>query len=197
MKLRSAVLAVLFVVAPTAASAAPIQIGPTAGFGVPFGDFADIASTGFNLGVTGDLALDGPFSVGGEIGWQSFGGNDDFEKSLSAIAGSEVDVKLSMITVLVHGKTTFASSERLAPYAKLSAGIYRSSLQFESAAGTDDDSSTDFGFALGGGFLMGDKFKYGLDASLHFISTEDESTNILLVRGQLLFGAGGGGSTTE
>jgi hypothetical protein len=190
---RAIVLALLAVIAPATSLAAPIRIGPTAGLAVPFGDFGDVASTGFALGVTGDYALNDRFLVGGEIGWQTFGGSDDFEKGLSATFGTEVDVKVTTMPFLVHGTMMIAPSERLSPYAKLSAGVYRTSFEFESSLGTDDDSSTDVGFGLGGGFLTGaDKVKYGLDASLHFISTEGETTNILLVRGQLLFGAGGG-----
>lgn len=194
MKFRSFILAVCFAVVPAAAPAAgPYWIGAAGGVGVPFGDFSDVASTGFALSGIGDYPFDQHFAVGGELGWQTYGGSDNYEKALSALSGTSVDVTTTTIPILVHGKYIVPMTGNTNVYGKLALGMYHTRVEIKGGPLAGDASSSDFALGLGGGWMMnpGANLRYGVEGMFHFVSTEGSSTNIFLARALIQFGVGG------
>ena len=194
MKFKSILLAALIAVAgASSAHAAKMWIGPTAGLGMPMGAFSDVASTGFNLGLTGDYPLNESFVVGGEAGWHGFGGSDDFEKAQSAAIGSSVDAKVNIVPVIVHGKWMIPSGGGgMKPYLKLGLGLYRSSTKVEFTGGDDTTTDTNFGYELGAGlnYPVNDNVSWGVDGAFHSIQSDGDAANLITVRAQLHFGFG-------
>jgi len=166
-------------------------VGMNAGISMPFGDFSDFASTGFNLGVTGDYMRTESWALGGEIGWHKFGGNDDLEKSESARLGVPVEFTVRVIPITAHAKYLLPANETMAPFVKGAFGLYN--LNFKTDAGTlgeSDHSETKFGFQVGGGLNFGgtESVAYGAEILYHYIATEDQASNMVTLRGQILFG---------
>jgi len=192
MKFRSLLITVCLALVPTVAFAGPFWLGATAGVGIPFGDFSDVASTGFNIGGNVDYEITSRFAVGGEVGWQTYGGNDDLEKNLSARYLTSVDVTTTAVPLLVHGKFMVPAGGPSAAYAKAALGVYRTRLEVDAGINSDDETSTDFALGLGGGwtYRIGG-MRYGAEGMLHFVSTEGSSTNIFMARALIQFGGGG------
>lgn len=165
-----------------------IWIGGTAGFSLPFGDFADQANVGFNIGIIGDYYAAPNWAFGGEISWHTFGGNDDLEKGLSAELGIPVDFEVRVLPIVGHVKYLIPA-ETMSPYARAGLGLFN--LNFETEAGTSssDDSETKLGFLLGGGVtFLGSRVSYGGEAFYQYIATEGDATNMLVIRGNFMFG---------
>lgn len=191
MTIRNLLFAAILTAIAKPALAGSLWVGPTAGIGLPLGDFKDVASTGFNVGLLTDVEVNRNFAWGGEFGWQTYGGNDDFEKSLSASLGTSVNVTTTAVPVLLHGKLMIPSGERSIPYAKIALGLYRLKSKIEASSGDSDDSSIDFTFGIGGGWNIkaGQRAKYGFEGMFHLVSS-DPSATIFLARAQLQFGGG-------
>jgi len=166
-----------------------IVIGPTAGFSLPFGDFADVATAGFNLGVTGDYYAAPNWAFGGEISWHLFGGNDDLEKELSADLGTPVDIRIRVLPVVAHVKY-FIPAQNVSPFVRGGVGIFNINQEIDAGATTDDDSDTKLGFLFGGGvnFAGASRVQFGADAYYQYIATEGDATNMLVLRGNVMFG---------
>src|SRR5207249_2508365 len=96
MKLKSwlGAAVLLAMLASTSHAAETLWIGANGGFAAPTGDFGDVANSGFGLGLTGDFPVNPVLALGGELGYYSFGGDQDFEDAtsayLSAIAGTPI-----------------------------------------------------------------------------------------------------------
>jgi opacity protein-like surface antigen len=190
MRLKVAVAALAMMLSAGAASA-QIWIGPTGGFTFPMGDFGDVSNTGFHLGVTGDYALMGGFSIGGDILWHRSTGKDDYEKALSALNGVPTDVTFDIVPITVHGKFAFPGQSRYQPYLKAGLGIYHTSSKIDAgSAGSSSRSDNNFGVNIGGGtsILNRGSMNVGVEGALHFISSSGSSTNLLTVSATALFG---------
>ncbi len=176
MKLRSILtLFALTVLASSAhAAAGDVSLGVKAGLGVPLGDFKDAASTGFHLGAAGDYHLNDRFAVGGDLVFHTFGGNDDREKALTALAGSPVDFKFSIFQITPHLRFSLPTEGTLAPYVQLGLGLYRGSAKSDPGG---SESSTPFGFHLGVGadLKKGESYSYGVHGEYHQISSSEAS----------------------
>ena len=169
-------------------------VGVNAGIGMPFGEFSDFASTGFNIGLTTDFVRSESWAFGGELGWHKFGGNDDLEKSESARLGFPVEFTVRVIPVTAHAKYLLPANESVAPFVKGAFGLYNLNFKTDGGAAFEsDDSQTKFGFAIGGGlnFHSTESLAYGAELLYHYISTEEQSSNMITLRGQLLFGIPG------
>lgn len=188
MKFHSLLIALCLVFVPTAAFAGPLWHGVAVGTGIPFGDLGDVASTGFNVSANFDYEINTSFSVGGEIGWQFYGGNHDLETLLSAFAGTSVDVITTTIPILAHGKFIVPVGSASDAYAKVALGMYRA--RFEVGGGSASDNALAVG--LGGGWThrIADR-RYGLEGMFHAVSTEGSSTNAFIARVLMQFGGGG------
>ncbi|NOT35131.1 MAG: PorT family protein [Candidatus Eisenbacteria bacterium] len=197
MKLRSAFLSVVFVAAAAVpASAAGFTGGVNAGFGMPIGDLSDVASTGFNLGLFGEQMMNDHIAIGGEIGLQSYGGNDDFEKDLSSLASENVDFTLRAVPVLAYGKFVLGAQGTALPFLRAGLGLYHLTGKTEGETFDADDSETKFGLNFGGGaaFKVNDSLTWGIDGLYHYIlgaasdgSGDESAGSIVTVRGSLAF----------
>jgi hypothetical protein len=183
--------------APAFAARGDMWLGGTTGFALPFGDFADIASIGYNLGVTGDYVLNDQWAIGGEVGYYTFGGNDDLEKRLTAQYATPVDFRFRALPVTIHGKYLLPGDDKKAPFIKGAIGMYNVNSSVEGGLINTDDSQTAFGFQLGGGvnFKTGTNFTWGGDVLYHYIGTEN-SSNMLTARATLMFGFSRNGTPT-
>ena len=172
-------------------TAGSISLGVNGGVELPFGDFSDQASTGFSMGLTGDYVVGENLAVGGELGWHSFGGSDDVEKKLSVQYGTPVNLTFRVVPITVHAKYFLPTGQTLTPFVKGALGIYNVLNRVEREGSSDvEHSSTRIGFQVGGGadFNTATSIRYGFDVLYHYIATENKATNILAVRGQLMFG---------
>lgn len=194
MRLKTAVLAAALVMLTAgAASAQKLWIGPIVGFTMPMGDFGDVSGGGFHVGITGDYALSGGFSVGGDVLWHHTSGKDDYEKDLSAAAGEPVDVTFTIIPVTVHGKYSFPGETRYRPFVKAGVGIYNVGSKIDAGSlGESSTSDTKLGFNFGGGTTLTQmgSATVGIEGAIHAISTEGSSTNLFTVSATALFGMG-------
>lgn len=176
MKIKSllTVAALSFATATAHAAAGDVSLGLKAGLGLPIGDFKDVAATGFHIGATGDYALNDRFSLGGDLVYHTFGGNDDLEKALSATLGQSVDFKFSIIQVTPHLRFSLPTEGTLAPYVQLGLGLYRSTGKSDPGG---SDSSTPFGFHIGVGadIKKAESYTYGFSGEFHQISSSDAS----------------------
>ena len=169
----------------------PMWIGPYAGVTMPVGDFANRASTGFDLGVSAETKLQSLWSMGGEFGWYTMGGNDDLEKKLSAQFGATTDVKTRIYPLIVFGKLEF-SSEGIQPYAKLGVGGYFANTKYEYAGRESNHSDSVFGVMFGGGFTreLNQSLRWGGEVDYHWLGTKNSASQMVEVRAQLQFRAG-------
>ena len=167
-----------------------IWLGVNGGIGLPFGDFAHKATSGFNLGLTGDYLVYENLAVGGELSWHSFGGNDNLEKDLSAKLRTSADLKISVVPATVHAKYFLPAGQTVTPFVKGALGLYNYKERTEYGTNNTEHSSTRIGFQVGGGanFKSVTSMLYGFDFMYLYIATEDKATNMLVVRGQLMFG---------
>ena len=177
----------------SSAVAAPgaIWVGVNGGIGLPFGEFRDAASAGFNLGLTGDYMMSDTWAFGGELGWHKFGGNDDFEKSESVRRGVPVEITTRAIPITAYAKYLLPANESAAPFLKAAFGLYNINTKIDAGSeGDSNDSATKFGFQFGGGmnFKNTESVAYGAELLYHYIATENKASNMITLRGQLLFG---------
>lgn len=196
MKIRSSMLAVVFAAAlATPAAAAEIWAGADAGLGIPIGNLSDVASTGFNLGLHGTYRITDQFGFGGELGWQSYGGNDDFEKELSALNAQTVDVRLRIIPVLAFAEYRLPGQTSMVPFLRGGLGFYNLSTKLEGETFTSDDSETKFGLHVGGGLTgeISDTVGWSVDGLYHHVldaapdDTGETAGSIVTVRGRISF----------
>lgn len=193
MKLKATVLGMclMFVAAASHAAAGDVSLGLRGGLGLPIGDLKDVASTGFHIGATGDYAMNDNLAVGGDLVYHTFGGNDDLEKSLSASAGTPVNITLSAFQITPHAKLLLPAQGTMVPYLQLGLGLY--SLSAKSDPG-GSDSSTKFGFNIGVGadIKKGESYSYGVHGEFHQISSSkasgDKSANLITLGVQAGFG---------
>ena len=171
-----------FIVLIVLLAAAPAlgQIGPDrgqrqayagAGFSLPTGDFGDLASTGFLLGGGYGYYLQPQIEIGGEINYTMYGSDID-------------DVDVSGLSFVAVGKYLLAP-EFTTAYLKGGLGLYRFSVDTP----LGDDSSTDLGLLLGGGYQYRGDGNTGFfgEGTLNLVATEGDSTQFLNLRGGLIF----------
>jgi hypothetical protein len=158
---------------------------------MPVGDFSDRASTGYGFGLSGEKSMGGELSLGGELGWYRFGGNDALEKQLSAANGAPTDVTTRMLPLLVWAKYDLGT-EAIEPYVKFGLGGYFTRTRAEFAGLQQDNNDTVFGITFGGGFTrkINDGMKWGGELGYHWLGTENQASQMLEVRANLLFGIG-------
>lgn len=186
------------VIAALAASAGPAAasstwIGVNGGVGLPLGDFADLADTGFQIGGSAEVEVSPMWSVGGEIGFMSFGGDSDVEDVLSFFYGESVDVSFRLIPITAIARLNFPTESNVQPFLRGGVGAYMGTSKIDGQSFSDDESSTDIGFNLGGGMTVASSgnVRFGGDVIYHYIATEDTATNLFTLRFLVLFGAGG------
>lgn len=200
MKMRSPMpafaLAAALALSAAPASAGEIWVGADAGLGVPIGNLSDLASTGYHLGFHGAWYLTEQFGVGGELAWESYGGNDDLEKELSALNGEPVEVTLRMIPVLAFAEYRLPGQTSMVPSLRGGIGLYSMSTEIEGQTFSNDDGEGKFGLHIGGGLNgeISDTVRWGTDLLYHYIldgaagdGGEDTAGSLFTVRARISF----------
>jgi opacity protein-like surface antigen len=174
-------------------NAGKIWLGANAGIGMPFGEFGNIAGAGFTIGLTGDYMVHSLLALGGELGLQRYGGDNDREKELSALYGTPASLTINVIPVTVHAKYFLPANANLAPFVRAGLGLYHLSTKVDAGGTKVDESTTRVGLQFGAGadFNTSTSVRYGVDVLYHYIATKDVASNVLTIRGQLLFGLAG------
>jgi len=180
MKLRTTlvfgVMALTLAAAPSFAGNMQ-QIGVTAGFASPTGDFGKAAGSGWLAGATYCYGLNSMWGIGLDANYYGFG-----SKSFDDGLGGSEKIQPTLVQVTAHVKYFFPmKGSKMMPYVKGGLGIYDLS---EKATGTflgnsisATNSSSNFGFNLGLGdtWSMGSKSSWGLEALYHIISSSSSN----------------------
>jgi opacity protein-like surface antigen len=133
--------------------------------------------------------------VGADFGYHGWGAKDEFIDAANADFGvTDADITLSAMQFSGHGAYVFPmANEKVMPYVKVGLGAYSSKAKLEATGVDEEETSTDFGFNVGGGvnFEVSPMYAVGINAAFHQIQTEEEATNLITVGVNLLFGVGG------
>ena len=183
MNKKVIVLAMLAVLAATPALAGEKWFGFNGGVSGPSGDFGDAANMGYHGTLTGTYMLTPAFGVGADLGYHWWGGSDDY-------FGSGADASFSGIQATAQGTYMIPLQGKARPYIGAGLGLYNFGVEVESPLGDSDDSSSDFGYNIGGGlnWLVSPMYMMGIGAGYHSIQTEGDATNFYTVGVNLLWG---------
>jgi opacity protein-like surface antigen len=183
----------MFAVSPAFADKGDFWFGLNAGVSGPTGDFSDFADMGWQGTATGTYMLTPALGLGADLGYHSWGGSDDYDAFLQFISGDPA-AEGSFTAIQGTGHLTFMipMEGKARPYLQGGLGVYNVKAKVETSTDDVDDSSSDFGFNLGGGvnFLVSPMYMVGLGAAYHSIQTEDTSTDFYTVGVNLLWGKG-------
>lgn len=176
------ILVLLMVVSLTQAQdKGNMVISAQAGIALPTGDFGDVYDMGFGGRAVFAYHLNPNLALTGTAGYLTWSRKDDFGEGT-----------FSTIPVLFGVKYLLGKGD-FKPYLSGEAGLFFSSFSYDvtffGTTTTVDDSGSDFGVALGGGFLMPMGKSLMLDVSVQYdiIMTEGSSTSYLGVFAGLAF----------
>jgi opacity protein-like surface antigen len=126
------------------------------------------------------------FGLGADLGYHWWGGNED------VFAGA--DATFSGIQATAQGTFMIPMQGKARPYLAGGLGLYNMKFELESSLGDQEDSSSEFGYNLGGGlnWLVSPMYMIGIGAGYHSVQTEGEATNFYTVGVNLLWGKSGG-----
>ncbi|MCZ7602416.1 MAG: hypothetical protein C4543_07740 [Ignavibacteriales bacterium] len=183
-KVLFTVLVLLMVVSLTQAQEkGKMGVSVQGGIALPTGDFGD----GYDMGFGGRgmfmYYLNQNMAITGTAGFFTWSGKDDFDATFTTIP-------------VMAGIKYFMGKGDFKPYVSGQLGMYFSSFEYTVDFGpffggeqTVDDSGSDFGIALGGGFLMplGKTMNLDVSAEYDIIFTEGSSTSYLGILAGLAF----------
>lgn len=135
---------------------------------IPIGDFADkekgAATTGFGFYPAVEYYVTNNIAVGGFLGYFSVGTDNEAMKDImlkqSQIPADEVDITQKGLGFGAFGKYLFDVHEKVAPYAKVGAGMFKPKFSGTvkiSAMGFDGDIEGDYDYKvliIGGGGVL-------------------------------------------
>lgn len=182
-KVLFTVLVLLMVVSLTQAqNKGSMGVSVQGGIALPTGDFGDGYDMGFGGRGVFMYYLNPNMAITGTAGYFTWSGKEGWDATFSTIP-----VMGGIRYVL--GKGDFK------PYLSGQLGMYFSSFEVEVDLGffggkqTVSDSGSDFGVALGGGFMMplGKTMNFDVSAEYNIIFTEGSSTSYLTVLAGLAF----------
>lgn len=160
-------------------------VGLNGGVAVPMGDFGDVADRGFNVGASGTWMLAPAWGVGVDVGYYMWGGKD---------VPAGLDLNFNAVQATGHFLFMAPSESTVKPWLKAGIGMYNFSGKLEGGGpGIDFDASeSNMGFNVGGGINLKSSptMSYGLGAGYHMIQTEGETTDMVTVNLNLMFGMG-------
>ena len=198
-----AMLAVL-AATPVFADKGEFWFGLNGGISGPQGDFGDDADMGFHGTLTTTYFLTPVLGIGADVGYHWWGATDSFDDDLKFLdedlgATFPSGAEGSFSGIQVTGQATFMipMEGKSRPYLTGGLGIYSTKVGVENAEFlVDSESSSDFGFNLGGGinWMVSPMYQVGIGAAYHSIQgDEDEGTklNFYTVGINLLWGTGG------
>ena len=180
-KVLFAILVLLMVVSLTQAQEkGKMGVSVQAGIALPTGDFGDGYDMGFGGRGVFMYYLNQNMAITGTAGYFTWSGKDDFDATFSSIP-------------VMAGIRYFMGQGNFKPYVSGQLGMYFSSFEYTvnwfGTETTFDDSGSDFGIALGGGFLMpiGKTMNLDVSAEYDIIFTEGSSTSYLGILAGLAF----------
>lgn len=188
MKKKLMLLAVLgmFAVTPAFADKGDLWFGLNAGTSNVTGDAGDALDLGFQGTLVTNYMLTPTFGLGVDLGYHWWGVGDDF-------VPPGADASSSAIQATAQGTFMIPMQSKARPYLKGGLGLYQNKAEISGATDPSlnfDESSSDFGFNLGGGvnWLVSPMYQLGIGAAYHSIQTDVESTNLYTVGVNLLWG---------
>jgi hypothetical protein len=187
-KVLFTVLILLMVVSLTQAqSKGDMGIAAQAGIALPTGDFGDVYDMGFGGKAVFMYHLNPNMALTGSAGYLTWSRKSDFG-----------DGTFGTIPVLA-GIRYFLGKGDFKPYLTGEAGLFLSNFSYDvtivnpftgtTISQTYDDSGSDFGIALGGGFFLplGKSMKLDVSANYNMIFTTGSTTSYLGVFAGLAF----------
>jgi opacity protein-like surface antigen len=191
----------VFAVSPAFADKGDFWFGLNGGVSGPQGDFGDVAETGYHGTLTTSYMLTPMFGIGADIGYHWWNGNDDLNTGLrtldesfpGATPPSGAEGSFTGLQATAQGTFMIPMQGKARPYLAGGLGVYNTKFKVEKSQYINgDDSSSDFGYNLGGGinWLVSPMYMVGVGAAYHSIQTEDSATNLYTVGVNLLWGKG-------
>lgn len=178
-----AMLAVL-AATPVFADKGDFWFGLNGGISGPQSDFGDIADTGFHGTLTTIYFLTPVFGIGADVGYHWWSANDSFNDDLKALdeflgatPPSGAEATFSGIQATAQATFMIPMEGKARPYLAGGLGIYSTKASVEDAEFLEDgESSSDFGFNLGGGvnWLVSPMYQVGIGAAYHSIQGDEE-----------------------
>ena len=158
------------------ANAGSNWIGFSGGTGFPTGDYGDVASTGWHLGVSGTHMMDSQWGLGADVAYHSWSGSKDFDTFAETTFGPGSEFKWTGVQATGHAVMGFPTQGSVKPYAKVGLGLYNMNLKLSSPSGDDNTSKSKLGFNLGGGvnFASQGNMRWGVAGAYHIVPTKDD-----------------------
>ena len=198
---RVVVVLTLVVLAVGSASIAsaklPFLVYGQVGYGKLMEDNAPNGSIGFGGGIIYKVPSKPVVGLGAEVSYVMVGKEDE------TVGDGEVSVtgEVSLAVIPITGQVYYfmPTEGTTDPYVTGGFGVYMSRAkvkvsanlgQFGSYSTEETDSSSDFGFNLGGGVKFGKddaKLGFGADARYHVIMTDNDSTSMITLFGRVYF----------
>jgi opacity protein-like surface antigen len=193
MKLKSVILcAALMMFGVGAASASSTWLGVVGGAGLPTGDYGDVASTGWQFGVTGTRMVNDQWGIGGDIGYHMWNGSNDANAAAELAFGAGSEWKWSALQATGHAILAIPTQGKVSPYLRGGLGIYNVTSKLESPAGDTDASESKLGFNVGAGmnFASSGKARWGVVGQYHIVPVESSNVDFLTVGLNVMWGVG-------
>lgn len=175
----------------------PVLAYGQVGYGKLMEDNAPNGSIGFGAGIIYKVPSKPVVGLGAEVSYVMVGKQD--ETVGDGDVGVTGEISLSMIPITGQAYYLVPTEGTTDPYVTGGFGVYMSRAkvkvsadlgQFGSYSTEETDSSSDFGFNLGGGVIFGKddaKLGFGADARYHIVMTDDESTSLITLFGRIYF----------
>jgi len=189
---------------PVFADKGEFWFGFNGGVSGPTGDFSDAADLGFHGTLTTIYFLTPVLGIGADIGYHWWGASDafndglkDLDEFLGATPPSGAEGNFSSIQATAQATFMIPMEGKTRPYLAGGLGLYSTKVGVEDAEFLDDgESSSDFGFNLGGGlnWMVSPMYQVGIGAAYHSIQGDEEeggNLDFYTVGINLLWGKGG------
>ena len=176
-KLLPFILILLFI-SPLTFAQSKMSLGVNAGVALPTGDFGKIFKTGFGGNAVSFYNLSPALDLTGSVGY------------LTWTAKDSDDLTFSSIPIFVGARYSFVSRAAFIPYGVFELGLHSWTTKMTIFGSSFDESGSDFGYALGGGFFYALSRSSKLDAGVKYmtISGEGGSDAFITVMVGIVFG---------
>ncbi len=194
--MKKALLLTLIFASLTLAQITPIKYGVSGLLGVPTGDFGDLYKNGYGGAANINIAIPGPFTITGSVGYATFAlDNDYINQKLKELDSTpqnaptvNLDMPFSMIPVIVGVKYSLLNAVLFSPYASAELGVAFTTLKLSgnieynsSGAGggtvkvpseTKSDTKSTFGLGIGTEINVAPNITIDVAAKFNIISVE-------------------------
>lgn len=170
MKKVLVVLIALFCLVGMTNAQSKIGVSVQGGIGLPMGDFGDAYDMGFGGFATGTYTLNPNLDIIATVGYFTYNNKVIDDATFSAIP-------------ILGGVRYYFGKDKFRPYVTGMAGIYSCKAKMTIFGFDVSATSSDFGFAAGGGFLLelGKKMDLDVTATYNSISADGATNSWLTV----------------